>query len=256
MKKRLVLLVFLSLVVVAGCGTYKKDLEQAKTQIGDLSTKNQRLSEVVSRVETEKASLMKERDSLNQKIDVVTAEVAMLRKANAELAQQGKALGKKNEQTEGELHKLKKENTDLRTQNEALKKQVASALAQTGERPDGRGESPTDSARPPLKSVSKDTSSRNSSNPCDAVLSYMKNSRSVVQQYKGKERASKLEEVRVAYESKMTEAPAVARKSAEEWVKEFSRSWDKTRDDSVIRLLTLKNAVLRGCGISPEDTDL
>lgn len=69
----------------------------------------------------------------------------------------------------------------------------------------------------------------------------------MIERYKGKERESKMAELRAAYGDKIKEAPKAANETAEKWVQEVSRSWDKPDDDSMFRSLQLRNAVLNAC---------
>ncbi len=235
---------------LTSCGPSKKDFEDVKTQLSDLTAKNKSLSELNERLTIEKSGLTKELDSLKDKNSALSAESDQYKKDTSSLAQKNEELSKTYKQLEVEVGKLKVKNDQLSAQVAELKKQRQN-LDQSRQQLD---------SNQPLRfkedSSSQAVKPRAALTPCDALIEYMLKSREIVQKFKNPERKTKLEELYSAYSSKIDPAPANAKKAAVEWVKELSRSWDKHHNETVSRLLRLRNTVLKECGKSPAEAGL
>jgi len=236
---------------LTSCGPSKKDFEDVKSQVADLTAKSQSLSELNERLTAEKSALGKELDGLKTKNAALSTESDQYKKNASDLAQKNEELSKTYKQLETEVSKLKAKNDQLSAQVNELKKK----LSQNTEHP-----SPQTDANQPLRfkedSRSPGMAPSRASTPCDALIEYMIKSREIVQKFKNPERKAKLEELYSAYSSKIDPAPAKAKKAAVEWVKELSRSWDKHHNETVSRLLRLRNTVLKECGKSPAEAGL
>ena len=236
---------------LTSCGPSKKDFEDVKSQVADLTAKSQSLSEMNERLTAEKSALGKELDGLKNKNAALSTESDQYKKNTSDLAQKNEELSKTYKQLETEVSKLKAKNDQLSAQVNELKKK----LSQNTEHP-----SPQTDANQPLRfkedSRSAGVAPSRASTPCDALIEYMLKSREIVQKFKNPERKAKLEELYSAYSSKIDPAPAKAKKAAVEWVKELSRSWDKHHNETVSRLLRLRNTVLKECGKSPGEAGL
>jgi uncharacterized coiled-coil DUF342 family protein len=236
---------------LTSCGPSKKDFEDVKTQLSDLTAKTKSLSELNERLTIEKSGLTKELDSLKDKNSALSAESDQYKKDASGLAQKNEELSKTYKQLEVEVGKLKVKNDQLSAQVAELKKKQS----QSADHP-----SPQADTNQPLRfkedSSSQAVKPRAALTPCDALIEYMLKSREIVQKFKNPERKTKLEELYSAYSSKIDPAPAKAKKAAVEWVKELSRSWDKHHNETVSRLLRLRNTVLNECGKSPAEAGL
>ena len=235
---------------LTSCGPSKKDFEDVKTQLSDLTAKNKSLSELNERLTIEKSGLTKELDSLKDKNSALSAESDQYKKEASGVTQKNEELSKTYKQLEVEVGKLKVKNDQLSAQVAELKKQRQN-LDQSRQQLD---------SNQPLRfkedSSSQAVKPRAALTPCDALIEYMLKSREIVQKFKNPERKTKLEELYSAYSSKIDPAPANAKKAAVEWVKELSRSWDKHHNETVSRLLRLRNTVLKECGKSPAEAGL
>jgi hypothetical protein len=89
--------------------------------------------------------------------------------------------------------------------------------------------------------------------PCEAVLAFMNASEQAVKSHKGEQRTDILEKVKQEYGPRMKGAPEKARKNAQAWVDELSKSWDKPGDNTVFNLITKRNAALGACEKKPGD---
>lgn len=235
---------------LTSCGPSKKDFEDVKTQLSDLTAKNKSLSELNERLTIEKSGLTKELDSLKDKNSALSAESDQYKKEASGVIQKNEELSKTYKQLEVEVGKLKVKNDQLSAQVAEVKKQRQN-LDQSRQQLD---------SNQPLRfkedSSSQAVKPRAALTPCDALIEYMLKSREIVQKFKNPERKTKLEELYSAYSSKIDPAPANAKKAAVEWVKELSRSWDKHHNETVSRLLRLRNTVLKECGKSPAEAGL
>ncbi len=246
MAGKLLCVMVLSLAMLTACGTCKQDLEDAKTQISDLTAKNQKLVEISERAETEKSLVTKELALAKDRYNSLTAELEKLKKDFKEISLRNSDLEKQRKIMEAEVDKITKSNHDLKTELINLKKQVANNQEQqakiesTGE-PQGI-----------TRVGSTGTESGRAMDPCDSVVEYMKKSAEIIKNHKGSDRRFKLKELRAAYDSRMKGAPKPAIKASAEWVKELSKSWDKHDDNSVYRMLKLRNEALKACDRTPE----
>lgn len=234
MTKKLIIVMCLSLAVLTGCETDKKNLEKAKVQISELTIQNQQLSNVKATLETEKATLTEELGQLKNQNGTLSAQVDELRKNLSELFQKNEVLQKKADQTSAEVVQLKKQKDELKSKIAELNKKVTpnpDHVNKFGE---------TDKQA--------QTKQQTSLSPCEALVEYMKQGQSIIKGYKGEERKSKLEEARASLAAKMNDAPLAGKKAAIEWVKELNRSWDRHQDDGTPRLVRLKDAALKACG--------
>ncbi|MGO8821521.1 MAG: hypothetical protein ACLQT6_18670 [Desulfomonilaceae bacterium] len=234
MARNLIFLMCLSLAMLTGCGTDKKNLEKAKTEISDLTAKNQKLSDAYGALVTEKSALTQEVAQLKDQNLAKVTELDQLKKNLSELLQKNEALEKKADQTSAAVAQLKKQKDELTSKIVELNKKATPNPDHVNKFGD------------PDKQAQ--TKQETSLNPCDALIEYMKHGQSIIKSYKGEERKSKLEQARASLAAKMTDAPAAGRKAAMEWVKELNRSWDRHQDDATPRLVRLKNAALKACG--------
>ncbi len=233
-------------IALAGCGTCKKDLEDAKTQIADLTSRNQQLAEGTKRLEMEKSALAKEMAVAKDRNSELSTELTQAKKSLSNLAEKNEQLRKERASVGAELTKLKKENAELTSTMKELKQQAEPPASQVGK--PGRSDR---ELRPQADKDTREALPSAAVSPCDAVIEYMRRSGAVIERYKGAERQSRLDQVRVAYADKMKDAPRVARETAEKWLQEMIRTWDQPADDSTFRTLQLRNAVLNACGKSP-----
>ena len=225
------------LPMVSGCGRYKEELETAKQQIEKLNSDVKRLTDETARLNNEKSRLSEESKTLSEKNARMQRELDDLSKARAALSAENKEIKQKNSVAEQEIASLKSEKAGLAQEVEELKKRVAETTSPTAV--------PTE-VRPQSAKQPEGLS------PCDAVIAFMKASEGVIRQQKGKERAKSLEQIKQQYAPRMKGAPEKAVNAAENWVKEGSKFWDQTSDDSTFRLLQLRNSVLEACGKSPD----
>lgn len=245
---RVLIVMCLSVAMLAGCG--KQELEEAKARNAELTAQNQQLSGTIARLETEKSSISKELASEKDRNATVADELAQVKKAHADSTKRTEELDKKVGQLDTEILTLKQEKERLSAEVDELRKQAVQPPAQTSILPEERGEMPSTMESP------SGSTPQASMTPCKALVEYMRQARSVIQRSKGGERKSKLDELRSGYASKTREAPESARKAADEWVKEMSSSWDNVQDDTLFRILQLKNAAISACGLSPNEAGL
>ncbi|WP_157212280.1 hypothetical protein [Desulfomonile tiedjei] len=165
-----------------------------------------------------------------------------LNKTKAALSGENKELKKKYGAVEEEISSLKTEKAKLTQEVEELKKRAANMVP-----------SPGPLAAMPTEVTPEKAKQPEELSPCDAVLAFMKASERVVRQQKGGERTKALEQVKQQYAPKMKGAPEKARKAAQDWVKEGTKFWDKSSDESSFRLLQLRNTVLETCGKSARE---
>jgi hypothetical protein len=91
--------------------------------------------------------------------------------------------------------------------------------------------------------------------PCDAVIEFMKESKGLITQQKGKEGAKSLKQIKKRYAPRMQGAPAKAVKAAEDWVKEGTKSWDHVSALNIRERNRLLDVVQNACGKS-SDSDV
>jgi hypothetical protein len=228
------------LLMVSGCG--RKELEDCKQQLNNLTAENQRLTDL-------SASLNKDKNQLNEQIKTLTdknsrlqRELDDLNRSKATLSDENKKLKDKTTLMEEELARLNREKAQHAAEIEEYKKLLAESTPLS--KPSGKlpGE------------IGTTGKTEEELSPCDAVIAFMKTSEQVIRQQKGNERTKSLEQVKAQYSPRMQGAPAKAVKAAEDWVREGARFWDKSPDDAVFRLLQLRNIVLDACGKSPDTT--
>ncbi len=234
MAKNLIVVMCLSLAMLASCGTDKKNLEKARTEISDLTAKNQKLSDANGALANEKSALTQEVAQLKDQNLAKVTELDHLKKNLSELLQKNEALEKKADQAGAAVAQLKKQKDELTAKIVELNKKATPNPDHVNkfEGSDEQGQLVNEA----------------NLSPCDALIQYMRKGRSIIEGYKAEERKSKLDEVRTSYAARLIEAPAAGRKAAIEWVKELNRSWDRHRDDATPRLVRLKNAALKACG--------
>lgn len=92
--------------------------------------------------------------------------------------------------------------------------------------------------------------------PCDAVIEFMKTSKGIIQQQKGKEGAKSLEQIKKQYAPRMQGAPAKAVKAAKDWVKEGTKSWDHVSALNIRERNRLLGVVQDACGKSSDSDGL
>ena len=237
-----------SLLMVSGCSRYKEELEGAKQQIEKLNAEVNRLTQETARLKEETSRLSDESKALADKNTRMQQDLDGLNKAKAALSTENKDLQKKNKAAEEEITSLKGEKARLAKEIEELKKRVAQMAP-----PPAPPMPSTPPVTMPTEVGPQSAKQPGELNPCDAVLAFMKASEAVVRQQQGTERAKSLDQVQQQFAPKMKGAPEKAIKAAENWVKEGSKFWDKSTDDSTFRLLQLRNAVLDACGKAPNE---
>ncbi|MGC8658266.1 MAG: hypothetical protein ACP5U1_04260 [Desulfomonilaceae bacterium] len=239
MARRLIIVICLSLALLTSCENDKKNLEKAKTEISELKVKNQQLSDLKVRLESENSALAQEMAQIRDKNTALAADIEQFKKNLSDLTQQNEGLQKKNEVAGAQIAQLNKLKDELKAKISDLSKKVAPNPEHINKF--------TQSGQEAQTKLDKELS------PCDALLEYMAKCRSIVQNFKGGERKSKLEETFATYQAKMKDAPPPGRMAAIDWVKELNRSWDRRQDDKTPRLMRLKNAALKACGKTAKD---
>jgi hypothetical protein len=235
---RLAVILTIFLLMVSGCG--RKELEDAKQQINNLTAENKKLTELSASLDNDKNRLNQELKTLSDKTSRMQRELDELNKSRATLSDENKKLKEKSGATEDELASLKREKTSQTREIEDLKKRVAEL-------------SPAPKAPALIPGeIGSEASKAKELSPCDAVIEFMKTSEQVVKQQKGAERARSLEQVEKQYAPRMRGASPKAIKAAQDWVKEGAKFWDESPDDAVFRMLQLRNTVLEACGKSPD----
>jgi chromosome segregation ATPase len=156
-------------IALAGCGTCKKDLEEAKAQISDLTGKNQKLSEGVQRLNTEKSDLARELADFKDRDAALSKELGQVKKSLSNLAEKNEELRKKRADIEAEVSKLKKENADLTSEIALLKKPTESAL-----KPPSRPAKTTAELHAKPAADQPESLLRAAGSPCDAVIEFMR----------------------------------------------------------------------------------
>ncbi len=152
----------LSLAILTSCETDKKNLEKAKTEISDLTAKNQKLSDINGKLETEKSALTQEVAQLKDQNVAQVTELDQLKKNLSQLGQKNETLQKKADQINVEAAQLKKQKDELTAKIVELNKKATpnpDHVNKFGE-PDKQAQ--------PSKEVNL--------SPCDALIEYMRNS--------------------------------------------------------------------------------
>ncbi|MGO9119459.1 MAG: hypothetical protein ACLQPD_17850 [Desulfomonilaceae bacterium] len=226
------------LLMVSGCG--RKELEDAKQQINNLTTENQKLTELSASLDKDKNRLNEEIKTLSDKNARMQRDLDDSNKSKAALTDESKKAKDKITLMEEELTSLKREKSKNAEEIEECEKRLADSVPISKTSGNVPGE---------IGSTGK---TEEEASPCDAVFAFMKASEQVVRQQKGNERTKSLEQLKTQFSPRMQGAPAKAVKAAEDWVKEGAKFWDKSPDDAVFRLLQLRNIVLDACGKSPD----
>jgi len=241
-------LVCLAVVIASGCGRYQEELESAKQQIAKLTAESTRLAEVSANLEKERSRLNDELKLLSDKTAKMEQQVGDFRNAKASLDDEIGKLKKRNNELREELSALKKEKEELLRQVDDLKKAAAESVS-----PEKRPASSSAVIKPEQSPKAQIGTQRGSLTPCDAIVEFMKKSLETVRLHKGEERARLLEQTKQEYASRIKGAPDKAIKAAEAWVNELNSSLDSPRDDTVLILITKRNAVMAACGKTPQE---
>jgi hypothetical protein len=232
-----VLVATVSLLVLSGCGTYKEELDSAKQQIEKLNLEIKKLTEEKSRLNQERTRLSDDSKSLSEKNTRLQRDWDDMNKAKAACLSESEETKNKFAAAEAEIAALKADKTRLVQEIEELKKRATETAPLS-----------TPHTAVPTEVSPRGTKHLEELGPCEAVFAFMNASEGIVRQQKGEERTKSLEQLRLQYAPKMKGAPEKAIKAATDWVKEFSKSWDKTHGDSVFRLVSLRNIVSEACG--------
>ena len=222
-------------LLTSGCVS-KEDLEKAESKLSKVTTENKELSDQIAGLQQEKTRLTDESAQGKKEIKDFKVEIDKLKLMNTAIEKRSQKLGEDFETSKQENVKL---TTDLKSATkeiEELKKRIADLPAKGPEQPFQQV-----SAQPVVKPNENLT-------PCDAVLEFMRASAQVVRSSKGDERNKALNKLKTDYAEKWSGAPKKAIDSAQAWVKELSRSWDKHNEDTVLQLLKHKKSVLKACG--------
>lgn len=241
---RWALILVVSLLMVAGCGRYKEELESAKGKISKLNAQIKELTETVTKLKKEESRLSGETENLSKQNSQMQRELNAVREVRERLGAENKDIKQKNTEAEREIESLKRDNARLTEETESLKKRVIppSPPPKTSElTPNAKG---LENAEQPKEAT-----------PCDAVIAFMRASEAAVRKSQPSERVSALDQVKEQYAPKMEGAPEKAVKAAQEWVKQGLEFWvsSKPPDDAMFRLIRLRNTVLEACGKSPKE---
>ncbi len=242
-------LAFLIVLTLAGggCG-YREELESAKQQVSRLSSEVGKLTEVAAKLEKDKQQLKEEVAALTEIKTKLFQNLDDLKKTKAAGDLENAQLKKKNTELQNELQSFKSRETELERQIDGLKKHLADATSQNKGRED-KSQAPT-VQKPQAQAAHQRPKELE---PCDAVIDYMKTSAKIIKEQRGETRQKLLQDLKSEYESRMQGAPERAKKAAEEWVTELSKTWDKPHDQSSYNLLRDRNIVLDLCGKKPSD---
>ncbi len=242
-------LVCLAVILVSGCGRYKEELETAKQQVANLTAENKKLTDLSASLNQEKGRLNDQIKELSDKYARAQKELNDANKVKSDVSNENSKLKQQDAAMKEEISALKTERDDLSMEAKELKQRLSEALELAGP-------SLSVPARTALERSAKKmaSESREVLGPCDAVIEFMKRSESIIKRNKGQERAELLQQVKQQYSSLMRDAPERATKAAQDWVNEGPKFWDESSDnDSVFRLLQLRNIVLDACGKTPSE---
>lgn len=94
--------------------------------------------------------------------------------------------------------------------------------------------------------------------PCEHLVKYMQEARTITREFKASERASRLLALKRSYADKIEQAPEAARIAAAQWIAALSRADSKIKsgkmeDSAVLDVLRFRNRVLSACGIKGEE---
>ncbi len=237
------LVVTILLFMVSGCGRYKEELETTKGQVDKLGSEVKRLTEQADRLNQEKNRISGDLQIITEKNLRMQQELERLKGTNATLSAENKEVRQKNNAAEREIASLKREKTDLTLLLEELKKHVVDVVP------------PKTRAAMQTQVGSRTPKQQEELSPCDAVVAFMRVGSNIVKNQKRAERMKLLEEIKQQYAPKMYGAPEKAIKAAEDYVQERIILWDKSRDDTVFRLLQLRKTVGEACGKSQDELD-
>jgi len=227
-------------VFTSGC-VNKEDLEKAEMRLSQVTTEKKELSDQITSLQQDKTRLTDEVAQSKKEIDDLKIEIDKLKRENTAFEQNAKKFGKDFEASKQENIKLTTELQNTAKEVEQLKKQIAVVPTRGSEQPFQRDSNPA---------IAKPTENLT---PCDSVLEFMRASEKVIRSYKGDERNKLLDEVKSDYAEKLKGAPKKAIDSAQAWVKEASKSWDKHHDGTVFLLLKHRQSVLNACGKKASD---
>jgi uncharacterized phage infection (PIP) family protein YhgE len=219
----------------SGC-VYKEDLEKVELRLSQVTNENKVLSDQITNLQQEKTRLTDEVTQGKKGIEDLTIEIDKLKRVNTSLEQGAQKLGQELETSKRENVKITTELKNSAKEIEELKKQIEEVPTRVSEQPVQRDSTQT---------IGKPTENLT---PCDFLLEFMRTSEQVIRANKGDERNKLLEKLKSDYVEKWNGAPKKAIDSAQAWVKEVSKSWDKHHDDTVFLLLKHKNSVLKACG--------
>ncbi|MDD3474167.1 MAG: hypothetical protein PHS86_15400 [Syntrophaceae bacterium] len=234
-----VAIMFAPVMLLSGCGV-KEELEKAQRVVAETTSKNNELSNQVANLTEEKNNLSEEVTKNRREIENLRNEVARLDKIKNTLEQESRKLNndletsnRKNVQLTNQIKSAEKEIDDLKkrlTDFEKIKSHQTPAPET-------------------LKSVNGKSEERSH---CDYLVEFMQKSQQAIRSSKGRDRNKMLNDIKSEYAPKFKGAPVAAIKSAESWVKEMSRSWDRHGEDTVYLLIKYRNSVLKACGMDPD----
>ncbi len=245
--------IFLCLIVAVayGCSTYKEDFEKAKGTISELEGKIRILTDKVDTLQKEIKNLQDESEKLSKEKAGLTIQTSRLQKDNTTLSENLAQLKKQSAKLEKTASELKKENEKLTQNNKDLKDEISTLTR--GRASTGESVKPRENLLGAPQPRPKTDAARS---PCDALVEYMRSCVAILRGASGEERTKRLQALRSEYMDKMRGAPAKAISEAEAWVTEAVRYLDTPADDSVFRVLVRRNAALKACGKSPEESGL
>lgn len=230
-------------LLTSGC-VYKEDLEKSEKRLSQVTSENKELSDQITGLRQDKTRLTDEVAQSKKEIEDLKIEIDKLKRVNTTLEQEAKRLGQDFETSKRENIKIATELKNSAKEIEDLKKQIPEVPTKGSEQPKLRGSA---------QAIPKPTENLT---PCDSVLEFMRTSEQVIRSYTGDERNKLLDKVKSDYAEKWNGAPKKAIDSAQAWVKEVSKSWDKHHDGTVFLLLKHKNSVLKACGKDASEAGL
>jgi len=160
------------LLTFSGCG--RKELEEAKQQISNLTAENQKLSELSAGLNRDKNQLNEQIITLTDKNSNLQRQLDDLNRTRATLSDENKKLKDKIGLMEEELARLNKEKAAHAEEIEEYKRRLAESTPTS--KPSVPAPGPMRATGVPEENLS----------PCDAVIAYMKESEQVIRQQRGK----------------------------------------------------------------------
>lgn len=275
-----VLIVLVSIVMLAGCGRYKEDLEQAKTRVSELTNRVKALNSETARLTDTKTALERRLEQLEKQTEMLKTELeavskqkeelagrtADLKEVNESLSAAKRQLTAKNKELADTVAKLGEEVSDLKLKISALKASAEQKGASEAKEKQSSKEQADASVKAPDKDESQksvDTKTETSTpgkrseeikeEVCRSAVEFMKSARAVVRNNSGEERKQRLDELAKDFREKHPDVPEKLEKAVTKYAKEFAEVWEKSDSDRLFETLKLRNDVLDACGMTPSE---